>query len=117
MQAIKMLFFIIIFVVIVGFITQNQWMLDPGHFVQFTFYDYRTVPIPIPMAMAVCVLAGAVTIFLSMFMTQLRLKGKVKELRRTIQLMEREINELRNLPITEIEEDIGENAASDEDLE
>jgi uncharacterized integral membrane protein len=117
MQAIKMLFLMIIFVLVVGFITENQWMLDPDQFVQFTFYGYRTVPLPIPLTMAVCVLAGAITIFLSMFMTQLRLKGKVKEQGRTLQLMEREINELRNLPITEIEEDIDENAALDEDLE
>ena len=117
MQAIKMLFLMIIFVLVVGFITENQWMLDPNQFVQFTFYDYRTVPLPIPMTMAVCVLMGAVTIFLSMFMTQIRFKKKVREQSRTIQLMEREINELRNLPITEIEENIDENASLDEDLE
>ncbi len=117
MQAIKMLFLMIIFVLVVGFITENQWMLNPDQFVQFTFYGYRTVPLPIPLTMAFCVLAGAVTIFLSMFMTQLRLKRKTRELGRSLQLMEREINELRNLPITEIEEDIDENAAMDEDLE
>ncbi len=117
MQALKMLFSILIFVVVVSFITQNQWMLQPDQFVQFTFHGYRTVPLPIPMSMAICVLIGAITIFFSSLMTQLRLKRKVKEQNKTIQLMEKEINELRNLPITEIEEDIGENADSGENLE
>lgn len=117
MQAIKMLFIMVIFVLIVGFITQNQWMLDPDHFVQFTLYKYQTISTPIPLIMALCVLLGAVTIFFTMFLTQLRLKQKVREQARTIQLMEKEINDLRNLPITEIEEDIDESAAIEEDIE
>lgn len=118
MQAIKMLFLMLVFVLIVGFITQNQWMLDPNHFVQFRFSSYHTVPTPIPLIMAFCVLLGAVIIFFTMFLTQLRLKQKVREQARTIQLMEKEINELRNLPITEIEEDIDESAAAiEEDFE
>jgi uncharacterized membrane protein YciS (DUF1049 family) len=117
MQAIKMLFLMFIFVIIVGFITQNQWMLNQDKFIQFTVYSYSTVPLPIPLIMALCMLSGAITIFFTMFLTQLRLKRKVKEQNRSIYLMEKEINELRNLPITEIEEDIGENADLDEDLE
>ena len=107
----------VIFVAVVGFITQNQWMLSPDHFIQFTFYEYRTVPLPIPLTMAVCVLAGAATIIFTMFFSQLRLKRKVKEQGKTIQLMEKEINQLRNLPITEIEEDIEENADTEEEPE
>jgi hypothetical protein len=50
-------------------------------------------------------------------MSQMRLKRKVRECNKTIQLMEKELCELRNLPITEIEEDIEENAESDEETE
>jgi uncharacterized membrane protein YciS (DUF1049 family) len=118
MQAIKMLFLMVIFVLVVGFITQNQWMLESDHFVQFTLSSYRPIPTPIPLIMALCVLLGAITIFFTMFLTQLRLKRKVREQTRTIQLLEKEINELRNLPITEIEEDIDESAAAiEEDIE
>ena len=117
MQAIKMLFIMLIFVLVVGFITQNQWMLNQDQFVIFSFYGYRTLPLPIPLIMALCILMGATFISFSMFLTQLRLKRKSKELKKTIRLMEQEINELRNLPITEIEENIGEVDTSDEDSE
>ena len=107
----------IVIALITVFITENPWMLDQDQFVRFTFFGYRTVPLSIPLTMVFCVLVGALTIFLSMFMTQLRLKGRVKEQSRSLLLMEREINELRNLPITEIEEDLDEITALDEDSE
>ncbi len=117
MQVIKTFFFMVIFVLIVSFITQNQWMLQESEFIQFTFSGYRTFPLSIPLIMAFCVLAGASIASFSVVLTHLRQKKLLKKQRKTIAIMEKELNELRNLPITEIEGDIKENAASTESLE
>ena len=117
MQVIKTFFFMVVFVLIVSFITQNQWMLNENQFIQFTFYGYRTFPLSIPLIMAFCVLMGASIASFSVVLTHIRQKQLLKKQRKTIKLMEKELNELRNLPITEIEGDIKENAASKESME
>ena len=119
-QAVKLLAIMVVLALVVGFIMLNPWMLDQANYIKFyytppSYGSHHTTPLPVLLYMALSVLLGASIISVVMFTTQLKFKRKVKEHSKTIELMEQELSELRNLPITEIEDSIEEKATFEED--
>ena len=99
MKILKTLLILLIIVITVSFIFENKWIVEEEF--QIKYYTYTSPPIPMVLLLLGTILLGALLIAVPSFMKGHKLKKILKTERKKITQMEKELNSLRNLPITE----------------
>jgi putative membrane protein len=100
MNVIKTLLIMIIIVLCVDFIMQNSWLYEQGHEIRY-HNVFKTGDIPIVLLFLGNILLGALLMSIPSFMKNFHLRRALKGERKKIAQMEKELNSLRNLPITD----------------
>jgi len=81
--------------------------------ISFTeFNSFKTVPIPLSAALFAALAGGFMLAVALSLPNQFRLRGRVREMRRTLERLENEIAELRKLPLTDVSESSADNLGS-----
>ncbi|MFQ5645590.1 MAG: LapA family protein [bacterium] len=101
MQALRMVFWLGVFTLFAMVLMQNKWMLEEASYLRFYFQDYQTPAIPVPMVIAGSMLIGSILVSLSTLMAQIRSRSVLKKQAGQIKVLENELAELRNLPLSD----------------
>ncbi|MEW6380684.1 MAG: lipopolysaccharide assembly protein LapA domain-containing protein [bacterium] len=99
MHIIKILLVVVIVIVSVDFVRQNDWIVRQGY--QIQYYRYQTIEIPVILLLLGSLFFGALMVSIPSFVKNFNLKRTLKAERRRCAQMERELNSLRNLPLTD----------------
>ena len=98
MKILKTLLILLIIILSVSFLFENKWIIEEEF--QIQYYTYTSPPIPMVLLLLGTILLGALLIAIPSFMKGHKLKKILKAERKKIAQMEKELNSLRNLPIT-----------------
>ncbi|MEW5803466.1 MAG: LapA family protein [bacterium] len=99
MTVIKTLLIMIIIVLSVDFVMQNRWIIEQGYEIQY--HRYKTKEIPLVLLFLGNVLLGALLVSIPSFIKNFHLRRALRGEHKRIVQMEKELNSLRNLPITD----------------
>ncbi|MCL6584751.1 MAG: lipopolysaccharide assembly protein LapA domain-containing protein [bacterium] len=109
MHIIKILLIVAIIILSVDFLRQNDWIVKQSY--QIQYYRYQSVEIPMILLLLGGVFFGALMVSVPSFIKNFHLRRALRAERRRCSQMEKELNSLRNLPITDEKsiEQIGKN--------
>jgi uncharacterized integral membrane protein len=91
---IKGLFFLLLLIVLVVFFAANS-----SQSVDIDLFGREYLDVPIFWVLLLAYLLGFATCFVMAAVRQLRVHGEIRQLRRTVQARDKEISELRTLPL------------------
>ncbi|MGA1843477.1 MAG: LapA family protein [bacterium] len=103
MQMLKMILFILLVILAVTFILQNQWIIQERYSIRYFLYE--TSPISLYLILLVDFFFGIFLCACCYLVKHAQLKRVLQQHRKRIAQMEEELVSLRNLPITEDQEE------------
>lgn len=109
MKQIKGLFLIVVLAIIVIVIVQNfQALATPVSFkIDLIFYNYQTSNLPLSLVALAAFFIGVIAAGLQGILERMNLKREIKSLRKELEIKEKELSSLRNLPVTSGDEVTG----------
>ena len=99
MQVLKTLLIVFLIIFSISFVLKNDWIVKQKY--EIEYYGYQSPPIPLVLLFLGNILLGALLMVIPTFLKNQRLRKIVKNERKKIAQMEKELRSLRNLPITE----------------
>ena len=103
MQILKMILFILLVILVVTFILQNQWIIQQKFSIEYFLHE--TSPISLYLILMIVFFAGIFLAACCYIVKTNKLKKLLAQNKRRIAQMEKELVSLRNLPITENQEE------------
>lgn len=103
MQMLKMILFILLVILAVTFILQNQWIIKDSYTIRYFLYETR--PISLYLILLIDFFFGIFLCACCYLVKHAQLKRIIHQHRKRIAQMEEELVSLRNLPITEDQEE------------
>ena len=97
----KPLLYLFLVVIVLAFFSENNETLSQSIVLRFDAYfiKWKSIPIHLYLVILVSFLVGGLFTVAYLFGERMRMKGKVKESKRQQEILEEELNSLRNMPL------------------
>ena len=103
MQILKMILFILLVILVVTFVLQNQWIIQERFPIRYFLWE--STPISLYIILLIDFFIGILLCVSCYIVKHSKLKRMLHQNKRRIAQMEEELVSLRNLPITENQEE------------